>query len=120
MEKKNKRKTKGRPGTKTMEENLSRKVYFTLHAPEAKEVYLAGEFNRWDPQALPMVKREDGSWDAAIDLAVGLHEYKLFVDGVWTEDRRCEVFVEETFDSPWRESESVLNSFGTQNFAIRV
>ena len=36
------------------------KTPFTLEAPEATEVYLAGSFNDWDPQAESLVKEEGG------------------------------------------------------------
>ena len=37
-------------------------VEFTFQAPEAKEVYLAGEFNHWSTKSLPMKKDKDGVW----------------------------------------------------------
>jgi hypothetical protein len=42
-----------------------------------------------------MMKRENGAWNAAIELINGCYEYKLFVDGAWMENRSCEVFVEK-------------------------
>jgi len=44
-------------------------VEFSLDAPKAKEVYLAGEFNDWDTQSLPMKKGKDGVWRTKIKLA---------------------------------------------------
>ena len=38
-----------------------RKVYFIFQAPEANEVYLAGEFNGWHTQTLPMIRGENGT-----------------------------------------------------------
>ncbi len=52
-------KSKGK-GEKTVE--------FTFCAPEAREVFLAGEFNNWDTQSLPMKKGKDGVWKAKIKL----------------------------------------------------
>ena len=34
---------------------------FTLHAPEAQDVYLAGDFNNWDPQQYSMRKFKNGN-----------------------------------------------------------
>jgi retinol-binding protein 3 len=51
----------------------------------AKAVYLAGFFNRWDGTALPMT-REGDTWVARIDLPPGRHAYKFMVDGTWMMD----------------------------------
>lgn len=120
MAKKSKGKGKERPSIKTTEKDLSRKIIFTFHAPEAREVYLAGEFNAWNIQALPMERREDGSWNVAIDLVGGSHEYKLYVDGAWTEDCSCEVVLESGAVKTVLNCEPVINSYGTANYSFRL
>ena len=40
---------------------IGMKVGFTLSAPEAREVFLTGEFNHWDVRSLPMKRGKDGS-----------------------------------------------------------
>jgi 1,4-alpha-glucan branching enzyme len=94
------------------------RVHFLFQAPEANEVYLAGEFNGWHTQTLPMIRGENGLWNATMELPAGRHEYKLFVDGAWMEDRSCEV---EAEIGPIRivpESEPVMNSYGTVNYLL--
>jgi len=81
-------------------------VKFTLHAPEAKEVYLAGEFNDWNNQSLPMKKDKDGVWKTEIKLPPGRYEYKFFADLAWVED------------IPGREL--IPNPFGTQNLVTLI
>jgi len=39
-------------------------VEFSLQAPEAKEVFVAGEFNQWHGQSMPMKKGKNGTWKA--------------------------------------------------------
>lgn len=57
-------------------------VKFLLYAPTAHTVSLAGTFNRWDPQATPLVRvREDGVWTVTIALPTGQHQYGFVVDG---------------------------------------
>jgi 1,4-alpha-glucan branching enzyme len=80
-----KRIAKSRSLTRTKENSQKRKVHFIFQAPDAKGVYLAGEFNEWHTQMLPMIKDENGAWNAAKELNVGRYEYKLFVDGAWME-----------------------------------
>ena len=51
----------------------------------AKEVYLAGSFNQWNPKADLMTKTSEG-WELTKVLAVGKHLYKFVVDGKWVDD----------------------------------
>lgn len=60
------------------------KVLFTYRAPEARSVSLRGSFNAWGET--PMFRGENGVWYVLLDLPPGRHQYKYYVDGVWTED----------------------------------
>ena len=51
----------------------------------AHSVFLAGDFNYWTPDALPM-KRIDNAWMFNVHLSVGKHVYKFVVDGKWIRD----------------------------------
>ena len=84
----------------------SREVEFTLSAPDAKKVSIAGPFNDWNTQAMPMKKGKDGSWKIKLKLPPGKCEYKYFVDGSWLNDIA--------------HSESAPNPFGTNNCVITV
>lgn len=81
-------------------------VEFTLVAPDAKKVCLAGPFNNWNTQSMPMKKNKDGAWKIKMKLPHGKCEYKYFVDGTWVLDTKC--------------AESAPNSFGTKNSVINV
>jgi tetratricopeptide (TPR) repeat protein len=52
---------------------------------DAKRVMLAGSFNDWNPESLPMVRSKAG-WIAALKLPPGDYGYKLVVDGQWILD----------------------------------
>jgi len=93
---------KGKPVGKKKEKLVEKTVEFTFNAPDAKEVFLAGEFNHWDTQSLPMKKDKKGVWKMKIKLPPGRYEYKFFADNVWVEH------------VPGIEKSS--NLFGTQNF----
>ncbi len=62
------------------------KVEFSIPAPNASKVYLAGVFNNWSPTATPMQKRPDGRWVVSMELKTGTYEYKFVVDGNWMPD----------------------------------
>ncbi len=62
----------------------ARPVVFSINAPEAESVLLAGEFNDWTP--LPMTRSEDGQWTTRVGLEPGDYAYKFIVDDVWLFD----------------------------------
>ena len=59
-------------------------VTFSLEAPGAEVVALAGEFNDWQPA--PMERSGEGVWTAERDLPPGDYGYKFVVDGEWRLD----------------------------------
>jgi 1,4-alpha-glucan branching enzyme len=65
--------------------NLHR-VNFFCAAPEAKSVYLVGDFNKWDGNATPMTRMPDGRWMATLEIRHGHHQYVFLVDGKPTLD----------------------------------
>jgi serine/threonine protein kinase len=72
-------------------------VEFTITAPDAQVVALAGEFNNWSPTATPMHKRPNGTWAATLQLAAGKYQYKFIVDGKWIPDPENPTKVPDTF-----------------------
>lgn len=64
-----------------------KEVTFTIHAEKGKTVYLAGEFNNWDPTAKKMAyKARQGIYTATVKLVEGTYQYKFIVDGTWCAD----------------------------------
>ena len=61
-------------------------VEFSIHAPNAGKVYVAGDFNKWDRTATPLQKRPNGDWVASLSLKAGTYNYKFIVDGKWMPD----------------------------------
>jgi 1,4-alpha-glucan branching enzyme len=59
---------------------------FQLQAPEAKEVYLAGDFNNWALDESSRMKLDNGTWKMKVNLASGKYRYRFVIDGNWTED----------------------------------
>lgn len=60
-------------------------VTFTFHAEKGKAVYVAGEFNNWDPTAKKMAHK-NGVYTASVKLAPGEYQYKFVIDGAWCVD----------------------------------
>ena len=74
--------------------------------PDARQIYLAGNFNDWNPKARRMVKVRDGSFRARLDLAPGDYQYKFVADDLWLEDQFADT--------------RVPNQYGTFNSIVRV
>jgi 1,4-alpha-glucan branching enzyme len=82
-------------------------VTFTLAADAGSEVYVAGDFNGWDPADKKLAdKKGNGVYSAVIMLAPGEYEYKFVINGTWCVDPNCK---------EWRQ-----NSLGTLNSVLRV
>jgi 1,4-alpha-glucan branching enzyme len=106
MVEKEKTKGKRKKSTRKKKDLNGREVEIIFYAPEAKEVFLAGDFNQWDTESLLMAKDKNGAWKQRIKLTPGHYEYKIFMDGTWFEDTTG--------------SEGVSTPFGTQNLVIEV
>ena len=59
----------------------------------AKTVYLAGDFNDWNPNSL-LMKHEGDQWTFSVHLSPGKHKYKFVVDGQWITDPGNKLFEE--------------------------
>ena len=62
------------------------KITLTVKAPNAKEVYLAGEFNNWKLDDNSRMEQNNGSWSKSINLNSGKYRYRFVIDGNWSED----------------------------------
>lgn len=59
---------------------------FSITAPDAMGVMLAGDFTHWQEKPVSMVKREGGVWTAQVNLPPGTYHYRFLVDGQWRDD----------------------------------
>jgi chromosome partitioning protein len=78
-------------------------VLFTLAAPEAQKVQLAGDFNSWVAEGNDM-EFSNGVWKKMLSLAPGRYRYRYVVDGCWQQDP-MNIFTEP---SPFGDLDSVL------------
>jgi len=90
------------PLTKTYSKDKSTcKVGFSLPveaASGAKKLFLAGEFNEWNPAQLPMRKTK-GQFSASLELpAATPYQYRYVTDtGVWLNDTEADCYVYSAF-----------------------
>ena len=83
----------------------TKNVTFTVHADKGKAVYVAGEFNQWNPTAKKMTFKA-GVYSATLKLAAGTYQYKFVIDGTWCADPE--------------NANSIPNDQGTFNSVITV
>ena len=84
-----------------------RDVAFTIKAPQAKEIYLVGDFNHWKiNEGDRLARLDDGKWEKRMGLEPGRYRYKFVVDGEWTVDSD--------------NAEKEQNSFGTFDSIIKL
>ena len=81
-------------------------IEFTVTAPEAKEVFLVGDFNGWQAEGFPIGKFKDGVCRKRVQLKPGRYEYLFIVDGDWRTDPQNEA--------------RCTNPFGRENSIIEI
>jgi len=59
---------------------------FRLIRPNAKRVYLVGDFNHWSTTAIEMTRCPDGVWQTELDMPPGVYRFRYHVDGQWQTD----------------------------------
>lgn len=65
-----------------MHETGLARTRFAFVAPSANQVSVVGDFNQWNPAALPLRRSADGrTWVVEVSLASGRHVYAFVVDG---------------------------------------
>lgn len=73
-------------------------VEFTLEAPEASGVAVAGDFTDWEPSVRLQDRDGDGVWSGRVPLQPGIHEYMFVVDGErWITDPHAERYARDGF-----------------------
>lgn len=64
---------------------------FSITAPGAKSVLLAGDFTYWQEWPIPMRLERGGRWKATVELAPGTYHYRFIVDGRWQGDAENQI-----------------------------
>jgi 1,4-alpha-glucan branching enzyme len=97
---------RGRSEVKSLEMTSLKPTEFRLDAPSAHSVRLAADFTEWETQAVPLTRKDNGTWWIRLPLSPGRYTYRFLVDGEWRDDPKC--------------AERVPNPFGTTNSVIEV
>lgn len=75
------------PAIQPQVEPAERETAFRISAPEAKDVYIVGDFNHWKMNDESRLSRDpSGRWEKTFTLSPGKYRYKFVVDGQWVLD----------------------------------
>jgi len=73
-------------------------VQFSIEAPSANTVAVAGDFNDWAPQIVLTDSDGDGIWTGRVALEPGVHQYMFVIDGTqWTTDPKADRYTDDGF-----------------------
>jgi hypothetical protein len=76
-------------------------VRFSVVAPGAVSVQLVGDFNKWDPAALPMRRIRNGvAWEIEVPLSPGRYSYAFVIDGKLARDPSAAQAPDDDFGAP--------------------
>ena len=81
-------------------------VVFSMSAPQAEEVYIAGDFNNWQLNNGSRMESKNGNWYKQLSLQPGSYRYRFVIDGRWIEDP----------NNPQKE----MNPYGNMDSLIKV
>jgi hypothetical protein len=76
------------------------RVRFSVSAPSAKRVSLVGDFDDWDPSAVPMRRGSTDLWIVDLELPPGRHVFAFSIDGGLHADSAAPRAVEDDFGVP--------------------
>ena len=75
------------PAIQPVTDPIDSQTAFQISAPQAKDVYIVGDFNHWKINDASRLSRgEDGRWEKRYTLTPGKYRYKFVVDGEWVLD----------------------------------
>jgi hypothetical protein len=82
-------------------DDATQSIHFEVRAPSAHRVSLVGDFDAWNPSALPMRRATSGAaWGIDVHLPVGRHAFAYAVDGRLMVDSTAALAVDDNFGVP--------------------
>lgn len=64
----------------------TQELSFKCDNPQAKEIYVVGDFNNWEINNRFQLTNKNGRWHVSVPLRKGEYKYKFVIDGEWTND----------------------------------
>ena len=70
----------------------TKKVSFSLPGVQASDVYVVGDFNKWN-RTKHRMRRQKDNWRISVKLPAGEYKFKYLVDGNWVNDPAAHKYV---------------------------
>ena len=87
----------GVPVASTSEDQIVT-VAMQFYAPQARQVSVAGTFNKWQVDADVLKRQENGIWTINIPMKPGVYTYMFIVDGTaWVPDPKADAYRDDGF-----------------------
>jgi|SRR5579862_3584670 len=83
-----------------------KRLSLVAQVPNAKSVVVTGDFSDWSQAGVPLTKGPGGNWQTTLTLDPGEYQYRLRVDGQWSDHSEAR--------------NRVANPFGSQNCILTV
>ena len=64
-------------------QNRGTQASFRFFRPQARKVYVVGDFNGWNRTAVPMTRSDTGEWTCDLELPQGVYQFKYLADDEW-------------------------------------
>jgi len=77
----------------------TRAIPIEVRVRGAQKVAITGDFLQWAPQGVPLSYDGREIWRTALDLPPGQYQYRLIVDGAWSDHPQAEKRVPNPFGS---------------------
>ena len=78
--------------------SASKEVRFEVSFPGAREVAIAGDFNKWDTQQHLLQRTDGDTWVITLKLESGAYQYQFLVDGKhWKPDPQNPLTIPDGF-----------------------
>lgn len=83
-----------------------KQVTITSRMGDARTVSITGDFTDWSGQGIPLRRETGGIWQTSLSLAPGDYQYRLLVNGQWSDHLEA--------------GERIPNPYGSKNCILRV
>lgn len=87
-------------------EKAEKRIPIVVNAPKATEVLVTGDFTNWSKEGIRLKKTASGRWETVLSLPPGEYQYRLLIDGEWSNDPVAK--------------KQIPNQFGTSNCILEV
>jgi hypothetical protein len=73
------------PASARASRTTPRKIPYSITIDGARDVVLTGDFTGWSKTGVKLTRGDGSEWHATLELLPGRYEYRILVDGAWSD-----------------------------------